>query len=97
MDNFRLKIEGDGVDFSTVQSSIAAMREPAFWQEPAHHTAILNQLPDYRLSKLQRALPARYSVEMVGDYLLDVPNCLRFLNTGKSSHIKGKPSLRCEA
>ncbi len=79
-DNFRLKIEGDGVDVSTVESAVAAMREPAFWQDPANQAAILSQLPDYRLSKFQRALPARYSVEMVGDYLLDIPGTLRFLS-----------------
>ncbi len=78
-DNFRLKIEGDGVAFSTVEAAIRAMGESAFWQDPDRQIAILKQLPDYRLSKFQRALPARYSVEMVGEYLLDIPGARRFL------------------
>ena len=57
-----------------------AMGEDGFWQDPVRQAAMLTQLPAYRLSKFQRALPTRYSVEMVGDYLLDIPNCLRFLN-----------------
>ncbi len=78
-DNFRLKIEGDGVVFSAVEAAIGALAESDFWQDPVHQAAILRQLPDYRLSKFQRALPMRCSVEMVGEYLLDIPGTLRFL------------------
>ncbi len=78
-DNYRLKIEGDGVAFSTVEAAIRAMGDPGFWADPARNVAILRQLPDYRLSKFQRALPARYSVEMVGEYLLDTPGTVRLL------------------
>ncbi len=39
---------------------------------------IFEQLP-YRLSKFQQALPADYSLEMVSDYLLDIPGTIRFL------------------
>jgi ATP-dependent Lhr-like helicase len=36
-------------------------------------------LPAYRLSKFQRALPECYALEMVSNYLLDIPRAIQWL------------------
>ncbi len=76
-DNFRVKIEGDGLTFKRIQSIIDTMVEETFWNEPATWTKILQSLPEYRLSKFQQALPQAYSTEMVSD----LKGMLRFLDT----------------
>jgi ATP-dependent helicase Lhr and Lhr-like helicase len=78
-DNFRLKIEGDSVSSTTLSLAIAKMREASFWNNPATQNWILEQLPEYRLSKFQRVLPDQYSQEMISSYLLDIPGTIRFL------------------
>ncbi len=90
-DNYRLRIEGDGIGFAAVEGSVAAMGEPAFWREPDRIADILGRLPDYRLSKFQRALPAACSLEMVSDYLLDVPGTLGFLGRDPTD-LTGRPA-----
>jgi ATP-dependent helicase Lhr and Lhr-like helicase len=79
-DNFRLKIEGDSVGPSTVNLSLKAMRDQSFWDHPSTQSFILSELPEYRLSKFQQALPALFSLELVKNYLLDVPSALTFLS-----------------
>jgi len=66
-DNFRLKIEGNSVSLATLNSAIEQMSHDAFWSNPSTKRLIFEQLPDYRLSKFQQALPAAYSLEMLGD------------------------------
>jgi hypothetical protein len=78
-DNFKLKIEGDSVGYATLSLAIAQMSTPTFWEAPATQRFILSQLPEYRLSKFQRALPEVYSLEMVSNYLLDIPGVIKFL------------------
>jgi ATP-dependent Lhr-like helicase len=36
-------------------------------------------LPEYRLSKFQQALPDQFALEMVQNYLLDIPAAVVFL------------------
>lgn len=78
-DNFRLKIEGDSVSTTTLSLAIAKMSDDAFWNEPSTKRFIFEQLPEYRLSKFQQALPESYSLEMIGDYLLTIPRAVLFL------------------
>lgn len=78
-DNFKLKIEGDSVGHATLSLAIAQMNTPVFWKNSATQHFILLQLPEYRLSKFQRALPETYSLEMVSNYLLDIPGVIKFL------------------
>jgi len=78
-DNFRLKIEGDSVSPTTLSLAVVKMCEPSFWNSPATQNWILEQLPEYRLSKFQRVLPGQYSQEMISSYLLDIPGTIQFL------------------
>ena len=78
-DNFRLKIEGDSVSSTTQSLAIAHLSDDAFWNEPSTKRFICEQLPEYRLSKFQQALPESYSLEMISDYLLDIPGAVLFL------------------
>lgn len=79
-DNFRLKIEGDSVS-STIASAITQMSNDAFWNEPLTKRFICQKLPEYRLSKFQQALPESYYLEMISDYLLDIPGTVLFLHS----------------
>ena len=80
-DNFRLKIEGDSVSPTTLSLAIAQMSDNAFWNDPSTKRFIFEQLPEYRLSKFQQALPESYSLEMISHYLLDIPGAVLYLQT----------------
>jgi ATP-dependent Lhr-like helicase len=71
-DNWRVRIEGTGVDAAAVSEVLAQIEAPGFWQDPAVYLQLLERLPQYRLSKFQRALPAAAVREMVGEFLLDL-------------------------
>jgi len=78
-DNFRIKIEGDSVGPATLGLALRAMGNQAFWDVPSLQRFILSELPEYRLSKFQQALPDQFSLEMVRNYLLDIPAAVVFL------------------
>jgi ATP-dependent Lhr-like helicase len=80
-DNFQVRVEGDGVSHDRVAAALQRMATPGFWEEPDTRRAVLTRLPEYRLSKFQRALPEAASLEMVGAYLLDIPGTVRFLES----------------
>ena len=81
-DNFRLRLEGDGLTGPTLCKAIEPMRRRAFWDDPSHQQCVLARLPAYRLSKFQRALPERYALEMIHDYLVDIPGTVGWLRGG---------------
>jgi ATP-dependent Lhr-like helicase len=78
-DNFKLKLEGDSLGPTTFDLSLQRLRDPEFWSAASTQTFIQDQLPQYRLSKFQQALPDDYSLEMIQNYLLDIPAALAFL------------------
>jgi len=55
------------------------MIDHAFWNQLSTKRFIFEQLPEYRLSKFQQALPESYSLEIIGNYLLDIPRAVTFL------------------
>ncbi len=78
-DNWRLRIEGNGVSHETVAQAILDMSNTAFWEDLDVWQRIIASVPPYRLSKFQPALPPRFQQEMLGHYLLDVDGTRRFL------------------
>jgi ATP-dependent Lhr-like helicase len=54
------------------------MIDHAFWNQLSTKRFIFEQLPEYRLSKFQQALPESYSLEIIGNYLLDIPRAVTF-------------------
>jgi ATP-dependent helicase Lhr and Lhr-like helicase len=78
-DNFKLKITGESLGKSTLSSALERIHDENFWHSPATQNFIWSQLPQYRLSKFQPALPEAFSLEMVSDYLLNVPGTRQFL------------------
>ena len=78
-DNFRLTIEGDGLDIATFGKAVHRMSTRAFWDDPTNQRNLFARLPLYRLSKFQRALPESYALEMVRDFLLDIAGAVRWL------------------
>jgi ATP-dependent Lhr-like helicase len=78
-DNFKLKIEGDSLSPGTLGLAIEKISQPDFWTKPETERFILSQLPEYRLSKFQKALPEVYSLELISNYLLDIAGTTRFL------------------
>ena len=71
VDNFELRITGDGVNFATVEEAISRMKQDGFWDAEQTRDELLARLPEYRLSKFQSALPVDKAAELVGSYLLD--------------------------
>jgi ATP-dependent Lhr-like helicase len=80
-DNFRLKvIRPHQADQLTVPQALEKLADPATWQDPEFQRRLRLAMPAYRLSKFQPALPPHRSLEVVQNYLLDVPRTLHFLN-----------------
>ena len=79
-DNFRLKIEGSGLTPRSLLETISAMNTKDFWKDPLTRSFIRSNLPQYRLSKFQLALPTNYSLETIEYYLLDIYKTIDFLN-----------------
>ncbi len=50
-----------------IDAVVDRMAGEAFWNDAGAWRAIVARLPEYRLSKFQRALPEAASVELVGD------------------------------
>ena len=78
-DNFKLKIEGNSVGAATLDLTIARIKDKNFWENSDTQNFMYSQLPEYRLSKFQRALPDVYSIEMIRNYLLDIEGTIQFL------------------
>ena len=78
-DNFGLKIEGSKLSPKALYAAIAKMSTDDFWNDSSSKHFIRSQLPEYRLSKFQIALPDDYCSEMISDYLLDILGAVRFL------------------
>lgn len=78
-DNFKLKFEGMPGTVADLRAALGRMARSEFWEDEGNDARLLAMLPEYRLSKFQRALPARWSMEMVGAYLLDVEGAVNFL------------------
>jgi ATP-dependent Lhr-like helicase len=76
-DNFKLRIEGDDINFSVLHSLIIKMSCLDFWEEESVSSFVLDQLPDYRLNKFQKALPLKHSLEMISRTLLDFSGATR--------------------
>lgn len=80
-DSFRLRVEGEGVAEGAVREAVARLAEPAIWNDLGFWLRVVAQLPPYRLSKFQAALPPRCQMEMVGSTLLDLGGTRAFLGT----------------
>ena len=78
-DNFSLRVEGNGVSIGTVKKAIERM-DDGYWGDETTREKLLARVPEYRLSKFQRALPPKFEVEMVGAYLLDFDGAAAFLS-----------------
>ena len=79
-DNFQLRMEGSHIRIDDVQDIIKRMQDPQFWVDQSVWSKVLRGLPEYRLSKFQRALPAVFAQEMVGRYLLDIALAFSFFS-----------------
>lgn len=77
-DNFKLKIEADHIPEGTLRDRVAALADSSFWDDPENQRRLLASLPEYRLSKFQRALPLRFSLEMIRDQVLDIRGAVSF-------------------
>lgn len=77
-DNFRVRLDAP-VDPRELSEALQVLAGQVFWQAPETRERLLANLPEYRLSKFQRALPRRFAMEMVFDYLLDVERTVALL------------------
>jgi len=80
-DSFRLRFEGEGVTEGAVREAVARLADPALWNDLGFWLRVIDQLPPYRLSKFQPALPPRCQLELVAGTLLDLAGTRAFLGT----------------
>lgn len=72
-DNLKLRIQGEGLLDGGFEEAQDLLASPTFWKDALPWEALLEALPDYRLSKFQQVLPEWAQQEMVAHYLLDLP------------------------
>jgi ATP-dependent Lhr-like helicase len=65
------------------------MRTDTFWTDRSVWGPIFAELPEYRLSKFQKALPPEFSEEMVARYLLDVEGTRRVVGVERQGRLPG--------
>jgi ATP-dependent Lhr-like helicase len=80
-DNFSLRISGNGVSGESVRKAISGLRAEGFWRDEETREKLLAKVPEYRLSTFQQALPPKFEVEMVGEYLLDFEGAGMFVGS----------------
>jgi len=78
-DSFRIRVEGEGIAEGAVRDAVARLADPAIWHDLQFWLTVVAQIPPYRLSKFQAALPPRCQMEMVGNSLLDLAGTRAFL------------------
>ena len=81
-DNFRLRL-ADDASSAEIAQALRELANPKFWTHPETQDTLLNSLPEYRLSKFQQALPRRFALETVQNYLLDVDTTVQFLSKSR--------------
>ncbi len=81
-DNFQLRMEGNHIRIEDVRDIIKRMHDPQFWVDKSFWSQVMRSLPEYRLSKFQRALPDNFAQETVGRYLLDIAGTRRLIGSG---------------
>ena len=69
-DNFKLRVRLGDASLPELRANLARLGTQEVWTEL--EPRLLGCMPNYRLSKFQTALPDRYFLETVKDYLLDV-------------------------
>ena len=79
-DSFRLRVETADLTEVAVRDAIARLAAPVIWNDLPFWQSVVAQIPPYRLSKFQVALPARCQMEMVGSSLLDLAGTQAFLS-----------------
>jgi ATP-dependent Lhr-like helicase len=78
-DNLLLRIEGAGVTHGAIDAVVDRLAGKELWNDAGMWRAIVARLPEYRLSKFQRALPEALSVELVGGQMLDAAGTRGYL------------------
>ncbi len=79
-DSFRLRFEGEHITEGEVREAVGKLATPSIWDDLPFWFRVVANLPPYRLSKFQPALPAHYQMELVGTSLLDLAGTRAFLS-----------------
>lgn len=80
-DNLKIRVEGEGVIGGGFDGARKRLKSSEFWEEKLPWRQIVQDLPDYRLSKFQQLLPEWAQRELVAEFLLDVDATRKFLGT----------------
>ena len=70
-DGFAVEVRGEGVSHDSFAAALEKLASDNYWQDVATWDAIRARLPEYRLSKFQKALPEWAEREMLERFLLD--------------------------
>ena len=71
-DNFAVRVYGSGLSSAGFRAALAPLRDAGFWQDRELWRAVIDDLPNYRLSKFQPLMPDWVAREVVAGYLLDI-------------------------
>ena len=84
-ENRLLPIEGEGATVGRLEKIVRRLAEAGTWTEPSFRGRLLESLPDFRLSKFQRALPEDHALEMIRDALLDIDGAVELCRGAAAS------------
>ncbi|MFT5686602.1 MAG: ATP-dependent Lhr-like helicase [Myxococcota bacterium] len=76
-DNFTVRVRSEATAHGEFMAARRMLREPGFWSDAGRWSGL--ELPSWRLSKFQRAMPERAQHEMLSRFLLDLEGTAHFL------------------
>ncbi len=79
VDNFRVRLIKEH-NHSEIVAALSELASAEFWERPETTELLMASLPEYRLSKFQQALPRRFGLQMVRDYLIDIETTREYLS-----------------
>lgn len=89
--NETIKIKKVGISGEEILDYFHKFKNPTYWESDDLKEKLSKKFPNYRISKFQDYLPEKFSKEILGQILLDIPNTIRYLNEvleSKSPNIK---------
>lgn len=75
-----IKIKRSAITAEDLSLLLHKFKEMSYWESDGIREKLANQFPNYRISKFQQYLPEKYSKEILGQILLDIPATLKYLN-----------------
>ncbi|TGK45942.1 DEAD/DEAH box helicase [Leptospira bouyouniensis] len=88
--NEEIKIKRNSITVEKFFELLTKFKNPIYWESEEIRNNLAKRFPNYRISKFQDYLPEKFSKDILGQILLDIPNTIRYLEEvlGERNEIK---------